>query len=165
MHRWHRSPLSQMKLTFVVVLITLCLVCQSFSQSVTYFSDNACKNPVASPFQGAPNPLSFSLSKCTVGAVLQGGTIYVKADVCSSSNFSFSIYGDNTCSSATLISEVSNKTCSCITSDPPPNSKSFRIDCTGACPAPVPVKSSASSSSLFEALILSIAFVVCSVFF
>jgi hypothetical protein len=152
-----------MNAVLLLILMTLCFAGQSLSITVTYFSDNACKTPVPGLVQGVANPFFTAMNDCTLGAILPEGNVYVKPTLCSSSDFSFSLFGENTCSVQFQYGVLANKTCSCITSNTPANAKSYRISCSGTCPTPAPltpVQSSASSFSLFSALILTIACVM-----
>jgi hypothetical protein len=153
-----------MNAVLLLILMTLCFAGQSLSITVTYFSDNACKTPVPGLVQGVANPFFTAMNNCTLAAILPEGNVYVKPTLCSSSDFSFSLFGDSACSVQFQYGVLANKARSCITSNAPANAKSYRIKCwqySTLSPAPLtPVQSSASSFSLFSALILTIACVM-----
>jgi hypothetical protein len=150
-----------------VLFIALFLVVGAFGASVTYYTDNNCGTKATSPFLGVPNPLVAPLNTC-VKAMEEGGTtLYVKFSVCSSSSFAVDSYSDSGCILADGTS-LGGTPGGCITTNPPPGSQSFKIDCSNATSPPstttaksppsTTVKSAAPNPASLMALILAFAF-------
>jgi hypothetical protein len=86
-----------MRISVILFLaLALSLVAGTFAVTVSYYTDSACKNSVASPFNGVSQPVDVSVNQCFL-AFNNGSTVYAKATLCNSTFASFDNFNDAAC--------------------------------------------------------------------
>ncbi len=131
----------------VVLIIALIFVSGAFGVTVTYYSDPQCGKRASDPLNGVPNPFVFILNTCVKAFErADNSTLYSKATVCSSSSYTIDSFASSSCiGNPTIV--TAGKPGDCISSNPPPGSLSYKVDC-----------SAGSHASSFVALILAFVF-------
>ena len=116
-----------------ILLVSLSLLASSLAVTVTFYTDNACKTPAASTFQGAPNPNVAPLNKCTQSVTADAGrtALWSKPTVCTSSSSTIQVWADKDCTTTFPTTNTYNVG-SCLTTGLPPGALSMQITCSSA---------------------------------
>jgi hypothetical protein len=86
-----------MRISVILLLaLSLSLVAGTFAFTGSYYTDSACNNSVASPFNGVFQPVVASINQCFL-AFNNGSTVYAKATFCNSTFSTFENFNDAGC--------------------------------------------------------------------
>jgi hypothetical protein len=126
--------------TTAIVLVVLSLLACTVAVSVTYFSDNNCQTSVGGTFQGTANPLVASLNQCVQAVTADSGrtALWVRPTSCSSTTSVIPYFTDNQCANVFPGASTTFNVGTCLTSQVPPGSGSFRVSCSSASSASLP---------------------------
>jgi hypothetical protein len=100
-----------MRISVILLLaLSLSLVAGTFAVTGSYYTDSACNNSVASPFNGISQPIVASVNQCFL-AFKNGSTVYGKATFCNSTFSTFENFNDAGCTVKTGSFEYVPSTC------------------------------------------------------
>jgi len=137
--------------------LALSLVAGTFAVTVSYYTDSACKNSVASPFNGVSQPIDVSVNQCFL-AFNNGSTVYAKATLCNSTFASFDNFNDAACATVKTGSFVyaTNMCLNRSQASMPNNAASEMVTCASS-PAKPPSMTGISAASIAIAVSTSVA--------
>ena len=143
-----------MRISVILFLaLALSLVAGTFAITVSYYTDSACKNSVASPFNGVSQPVDVSVNQCFL-AFNNGSTVYAKATLCNSTFASFDNFDDAACATVKTASFVyaTNMCLNRSQASMPNNAASEMVTCASS-----PAKPPSSAASIAIAVSTSVA--------
>ena len=124
------SLMPKITMQTTVLFLLLCSIGGAFSATVTYYTDNACKNVANSPLNGVSNPLILPFGVCTL-AFNGGSQSYSKVTACSTTVISTS-FVDSSCTVPSQAGVFTGSVGVCTTTPVPPGAQSFIISCSPA---------------------------------
>ena len=114
------------------LFLLLCSIGGAFSATVTYYTDNACKNVANSPLNGVSNPLILPFGVCTL-AFNGGSPSYSRVTACSTTTVISNSFTDSACTQPQQTFPVfTGAPGVCTTTPVPPGAQSFIISCSPA---------------------------------